>query len=51
MRMREILTKPIKECTTSGAVAVAMPNGGNGFVNGGPGMISRTGSKKKKSKK
>ena len=34
------------ECTTSGSIAVAMPGGGNGFVNGGPGMISR--KKKKK---
>lgn len=50
MRIFELFEKPIKECTTSGAIAVAIPNGGNGFKSGGPGTISRTGSKKKKSK-
>ena len=49
MKIQEVLTKPIKECTTAGAIAVAIPSGG-GFKNGGPGMISRT-SKKKKSKR
>jgi len=40
----------ITETTTSASVATAFADGGNGFVNGGPGTppISRTGSKKKK---
>ena len=38
----------IGETTTAGAIASSMGNG-NGFVNGGPGTISRT-KKKKKSK-
>lgn len=42
--------------TTAGAIAGAFAGGGNGFVNGGPGMVSRAGNvtskkKKKKSKK
>lgn len=42
--------------TTAGAIAGAFAGGGNGFVNGGPGMVSRAGTvtskkKKKKSKK
>jgi hypothetical protein len=52
MRIVEIFNLPIKECTTAGSVAVAVGGGkGNGFVNGGPGTISRTNTKKKKSKK
>lgn len=35
----------ITETTTSASVATAFADGGNGFVNGGPGTISR---KKKK---
>ena len=50
MKIQDILSKPIKECTTAGAIAVAIPSGG-GFKNGGPGTISRTGTKKKKSKR
>lgn len=37
--------------TASGAVATAMPGGGNGFANGGPGVITRAQLKKKKGKK
>jgi hypothetical protein len=44
--------KEITETTTAGSIATSIGNG-NGFVNGGPGVISRTGSvsKKKKTKK
>lgn len=55
MLISELINKPIKECVTAGgvsagAVATAMP-GGNGFKNGGPGTISRAGTRKKKSKR
>jgi len=43
-------TKPVSETTTAGAVASSM-GGGNGFLNGGPGTLSRTGTTKKRKKR
>lgn len=47
MKIKEII-----ETTTSGAIATSM-GGGNGFANGGPGTLTRTGTipKKKKTNK
>lgn len=54
MKINEVLNKPLKECTAgatgTSSIATSM-GGGNGFVNGGVGTISRTRSKNKKSKK
>jgi len=50
MKIKDIDESLIKETTTAGAVASSM-GGGNGFVNGGPGTLSRTGTKKTKKKK
>lgn len=50
MKIKEIVETVIKETTTAGAVATSTGNG-NGFVNGGPGMLSRVGTAKKKKKK
>jgi len=40
----------MKETTTAGAIASSM-GGGNGFANGGPGALTRAGTKKRKKKR
>ena len=55
MKVFEILSKPITEMTAggtgAGSIAGAFAGGGNGFVNGGPGTITRVSNKPKKKKK
>lgn len=48
--IKKALAKKNVEETTASAVSVSM-GGGNGFVNGGPGTISRAGTTKKRKKK
>lgn len=54
MKAKEFIKTEVAETataeTTAGSVASSM-GGGNGFVNGGPGTLSRAGSKKRKKKK
>jgi hypothetical protein len=55
MKITEVLNKPLKECTAgatgTSSIATSM-GGGNGFVSGGVGTISRSTTKRKtKSKK
>jgi len=55
MKVFEILSKPITEMTAggtgAGSIAGAFAGGGNGFVNGGPGTITRVSNKPKPKKK
>lgn len=53
MKISEVILNkdnPLKETTSSGAVATSMGNG-NGFVNGGPGTLSRAIPKRKTKKR
>lgn len=49
MKIKDIVSEATAAETTSSAMATSM--GGNGFVNGGPGTLKRTGSIKKSKKK
>ena len=50
MKINELSETAAAEMTSAGAIASSM-GGGNGFVNGGPGTLTRTGSIKPKKKK
>ena len=50
MKIKDIGSEAAAAEMTAGAVASSM-GGGNGFLNGGPGTLTRTGSIKKSKKK
>jgi len=50
MKINELSETAAAEMTSAGAIASSM-GGGNGFLNGGPGTLTRTGSIKKSKKK
>ena len=50
MKIKDIVSEVAAAEMSAGAVASSM-GGGNGFLNGGPGTLTRTGSIKKSKKK
>lgn len=50
MKIKDIDKDIVKETTVAGSIATSM-GGGNGFVNGGPGTLSRVGTATTKQKK
>jgi hypothetical protein len=50
MKIKDIVSEAAAAEMSAGAVASSM-GGGNGFLNGGPGTLTRTGSIKKSKKK
>ena len=50
MKIKDLDKEIIKEMTSAGAIATSMGNG-NGFANGGPGVMKREPAKKKKAKR
>lgn len=50
MKIKDIVSEATAAEMSTGAVASSM-GGGNGFLNGGPGTLTRTGSIKKSKKK